>query len=398
MIGFQPGTNPLSLYDELRTLAAPVTTFVSGGKFADRSQAMDQNLKNAIMSQYDKTGIMSGALGYSDFDKSQTPETAFPNLDTMRSNLLSGKMSPAQFANATTLGRLNYDIDPNTGKVTFGSNAYNFDPANAVIDPSDSFGAKAFSYLAGKANERNREINPDISIPVDYLRGFGRDFSQFGDPDSFRSRMSNNRFDELPSTRQTSSPRSAGAENIKEEGIFSLGDILADLGRKGVEGFKDIAGRGIGFNVGTNAGYMLGGIPVALAGGVLGALKGGNLFDGGGGMAPDLQRSLYGEYGADSIGRLGSGIMAGYNPRAGNLLNRAVQRRQNVLRSMKNIPGYKGLNYDPLTDFINQQVKEQTKYYGGTGATDVTGSSDYTSTGSPTSMGSTHGGAGGRPY
>ena len=90
--------------------------------------------------------------------------------------------------------------------------------------------------------------------------------------------------------------------------------------------------------------------------------------------------------------------MAGYNPRAGNLLNRAVQRRQNVLRSMKNIPGYKGLNYDPLTDFINQQVKEQTKYYGGTGATDVTGSSDYTSTGSPTSMGSTHGGAGGRPY
>jgi len=190
-----------------------------------------------------------------------------------------------------------------------------------------------------------------------------------------------------------------GAFIPKEEtGIFSLSDILADLGRKGVEGFKDIASRGIGFNVGTNAGYMLGGIPVALAGGVLGALKGGNLFDGGGGMAPDLQRSLYGEYGADSIGRLGSGIMAGYNPRAGNLLNRAVQRRQNVLRSMKNIPGYKGLNYDPLTDFINQQVKEQTKYYGGTGATDVTGSSDYTSTGSPTSMGSTHGGAGGRPY
>ena len=95
------------------------------------------------------------------------------------------KISPAQFSNATTGGRLNYDIDPNTGKVTFGSNAYNFDPANAVIDPSDSFGAKAFSYLAGKANERNREINPDISIPVDYLRGFGRDFSQFGDVDSF---------------------------------------------------------------------------------------------------------------------------------------------------------------------------------------------------------------------
>ena len=60
--------------------------------------------------------------------------------------------------------------------------------------------------------------------------------------------------------------------------------------------------------------------------------------------------------------------------------------------------GFTGVNYDPLTDFINQQVKEQTEYYGGTGATDVTGSSDYTSTGSPQSMGSTFGGAGGRPY
>jgi len=393
MIGFQPGTNPLSLYDELRTLAAPYTTFFSGGKFADRSQAMDQNLKDTIMSQYDKTGIMSGTLGYKDFDKTQSPNATFDENNMMKS-LFTGKMSAPQFANATTLGRVNDDIDPNTGKVDMtrgGSNIYNFreDVANQ---------GGVFGPFAKMANERNREINPDISIPVDYLRGFGRDFSQFGDPDSFRSRMSNNRFDELPSTRQTSSPRAAGAEDIKEEGIFSLGDILADLGRKGVEGFKDIAGRGIGFNVGTNAGYMLGGIPVALAGGVFGALKGGNLFDGGGGMAPDLQRSLYGEYGADSIGRLGSGIMAGYNPRAGNLLNRAVQRRQNVLRSMKNIPGYKGLNYDPLTDFINQQVKEQTKYYGGTGATDVTGSSDYTSTGSPTSMGSTHGGAGGRPY
>ena len=113
-------------YDQLKTLAAPAVTFFSGGKFAPRSQAMDQNLKDAIMSQYDKTGIMSGALGYSDFDKSQTPGTPFPDLPLMSSNLFSGKISPAQFSNATTGGRLNYDIDPNTGKVTFGSNAYNF--------------------------------------------------------------------------------------------------------------------------------------------------------------------------------------------------------------------------------------------------------------------------------
>jgi hypothetical protein len=180
MIGFQTG-NPLAILDELRTLAAPVTTFFSGGKFADRSQAMDQNLKDTIMSQYDKTGIMSGVLGYSDFDKSQTPGAEFPNLPLMRSNLFSGDMSLPAFSNATTLGRVNYDIDPNTGKVNFGSNEYNFRPEMATIDPSDPYGQQAFSYFAGKANERNREINPDISIPVDYLRGFGRDFSQFGD-------------------------------------------------------------------------------------------------------------------------------------------------------------------------------------------------------------------------
>jgi hypothetical protein len=90
MIGFQTG-NPLAILDELKTLAAPVTTFFSGGKYAPRSQAMDQNLKDTIMSQYDKTGIMSGVLGYSDFDKSQTPGTAFPNLPLMSSNLFSGK-------------------------------------------------------------------------------------------------------------------------------------------------------------------------------------------------------------------------------------------------------------------------------------------------------------------
>ena len=188
----------------------------------------------------------------------------------------------------------------------------------------------------------------------------------------------------------------AGQAQAEEEQNFF--DYLQGLSGGVVDFAKDIAGRTIASQALGGAGGMIFGIPGALAGLTFGALKGGDLFSGGRGMAPDLQKSLYSQYGADSVGRLGSGIMAGYNPRAGNLLTRAVQRRQNVLRSMKNIPGYKGLNYDPLTDFINKQVKEQTEYYGGTGATDVTGSSDYTSTGSPQSMGSTFGGAGGRPY
>ena len=308
MIGFQPGTNPLSLYDELRTLAAPYTTFFSGGKFADRSQAMDQNLKDTIMSQYDKTGIMSGTLGYKDFDKTQSPNATFDENNMMKS-LFTGKMSAPQFANATTLGRVNYDIDPNTGKVDMtrgGSNIYNFreDVANQ---------GGVFGPFAKMANERNREINPDISIPVDYLRGFGRDFSQFGDVDSFRSRMSNNRFDELPSTRQTSSPRAAGAEDIKEEGIFSLNDILADLGRKGVEGFKDVAGRGIASQALGGAGGMLLGPMGALAGGIAGLFGGGDLFNSNSlsqrnfdMRSPEAQTYASGLYGP-------GGLLEGYN-------------------------------------------------------------------------------------
>ena len=88
-------------------------------------------------------------------------------------------------------------------------------------------------------------------------------------------------FDELPSTQttQASSPRALGAEDIKEEGIFSLGDILADLGRKGVEGFKDVAGRTIASNVGTGAGGMILGPMGALAGGIAGLVGGGDLFN-----------------------------------------------------------------------------------------------------------------------
>jgi hypothetical protein len=371
-------------YDELKTLAAPAVTFISGGKFAPRSQAMDQNLKDAIMSQYDKTGIMSGALGYSDFDKSQTPGTPFPDLPLMSSNLFSGKISPAQFSNATTGGRLNYDIDPNTGKVTFGSNAYNFDPANAVIDPSDSFGAKAFSYLAGKANERNREINPDISIPVDYLRGFGRDFSEFGDPDSFRSRMSNNRFDELPSTRQASSPRAAGAEDIKEEGIFSLSDILADLGRKGVEGFKDVAGRGIASQALGGAGGMIFGPMGALVGGLAGLFKGGDMFK-------QSYDPFYKQFADPSQG--GAGFKDRYGINTVSAFGDYGKYALNKAYGINALEGDKGDFYRDITNKKNAAMTDANVGFGDQGS-----GGDTTGSGGPQSMGSAKGGAGGRPY
>ena len=151
------------------------------------------------------------------------------------------------------------------------------------------------------------EISPTTNI------NFDRDFSEFGDPDSFRSRMSNNRFDELPSTRQTSSPRAAGAEDIKEEGIFSLGDILADLGRKGVEGFKDIAGRSIASQALGGAGGMILGPMGALAGGIAGLFGGGDLFNSNSSSqrsfdmrSPEAQTYASGLYGP-------GGLLEGYN-------------------------------------------------------------------------------------
>ena len=71
---------------------------------------MDQNLQNIIRDQIATTGKGSGIIGYSDFDKSQTPGTEFPNMNTMMADLAKGKISPAEFANLTTLGRLNYDV------------------------------------------------------------------------------------------------------------------------------------------------------------------------------------------------------------------------------------------------------------------------------------------------
>ena len=109
------------------------------------------------------------------------------------------------------------------------------------------------------------------------LKEFDIDFRNFSE-----ARMGNNRFNEIPSiqTRQASSPRAAGAEFIpkEEKGILSLRDILADLGRKGVEGFKDVAGRSIASQALSGAGGMIFGPMGALVGGLAGLFKGGDMF------------------------------------------------------------------------------------------------------------------------
>jgi hypothetical protein len=371
MIGFQTG-NPLAILDELKTLAAPVTTFFSGGKYAPRSQAMDQNLKDTIMSQYDKTGIMSGVLGYSDFDKSQTPGTAFPNLPLMSSNLFSGKVSPAQFSNAMTGGRLTYDINPDTGKVNFGSNEYNFRPEMATIDPSDPYGQQAFSYFAGKANERNREINPDISIPVDYLRGFGRDFSQFGDIPTKEERQGimnietpkgfDYNFDENVLKEEEDAQY-----NLDNKRSFNMDGILQNLGGYA----KDAAGRYIGSQALGGAGAMLLGPVGGIVGGIAGLLGGRDLFNspyiGAGAYTMDQYGNMYT---ADQLNKMNA--RGGYYSEPA----RDSRRRDQSIRKMEERKA-QGLSYgiNRLEQLKQQAAQEETArqsaldaYFGGSDA------------------------------
>jgi len=114
-------------------------------------------------------------------------------------------------------------------------------------------------------------------------------------------------------TRQASSPRALGAEDIKEEGIFSLGDILADLGRRGVEGFKNVAGRGIASQgLGTAGGMILGPLG-AIAGGIAGLVGGGDLFNSNSLSQRNFDMlSSEGKKNASSLYNPG-GLLSGYN-------------------------------------------------------------------------------------
>ena len=99
----------------------------------------------------------------------------------------------------------------------------------------------------------------------------------------------------------------------EEEGIFSLGDILANLGRKGVEGFKNVAGRSIASQALGGAGGMLLGPVGALLGGIFGAVKGGSMFQPSesgkffNSLTPEGKSTVGGIYGP-------GGSMSGYNP------------------------------------------------------------------------------------
>jgi len=117
----QGGGGILNTLDNVLSFASPFATYFTGGNWAPRTKGMDASLQSIIANQ----GTQSGTIGYSDYDKSQAAGAAMPDLTSAFKDVFTGKLSPQEFANMTTLGRLNYDINPD-GTINWGSNKYNF--------------------------------------------------------------------------------------------------------------------------------------------------------------------------------------------------------------------------------------------------------------------------------
>ena len=142
----------------------------------------------------------------------------------------------------------------------------------------------------------------------------------------------------------------------EEKGIFSLGDILQDLGRKGVEGFKDVAGRGIASQALGGAGGMIFGPMGALAGGIAGLFKGGDLFDqpyiGAGAATVDEFGRMYSAEELDRMNALG-----GYYSEPARSSRRRDARISNMLQRRE--AGLK-IGLDNLARLQEQQRREES--------------------------------------
>ena len=314
-----------------------------------RTDEMNERLSQQVGDQL-PPGVNSGSLTYTDFGLPAGPSKYLgdgkfePNrMFTAPTFKETMNVNSADLANAYTLGNLNFNRNP-SGDINYTGNTYDF--------PQPTF----------------MNNNP-MDIPLDELNV---NAPEFRFTDYLQGNYDINKFDERPSentlqarqTRQASSARSLGMDKEiqKEKGIFSLGNILADLGRKGVEGFKDVAGRGIGFNVGTNAGYTIGGIPLALAGGVFGALKGGDMFNKNtlsqrtfDSMTPGQQSYTSGLYGRQSDGT--PGLLEGYNQISGTGKG-AIGTLGDRLSTIQNTLTRQGANPSTVLQQREQQIKD----------------------------------------
>ena len=229
---------------------------------AFRTDDMNKRLSQQVGNQL-PPGVNSGSLTYTNFgldpvreylgggEYRNTREFNAPSFEKFMS------LNSADAANALTQGNLNFTRDP-SGNINYTGNRFDF--------PQPTF----------------MNNNP-MDIPLDELNV---NAPEFRFTDYLQGKYDFNKFEELPSAGIAYSElddfeaQNAGSFIPKEEkGILSLRDILADLGRKGVEGFKDIASRGVASQALGTAGAMFNPY-LGLAGMVFGGLKGGDLFQG----------------------------------------------------------------------------------------------------------------------
>jgi hypothetical protein len=222
-----PEANNFAL--DIGSRVAPLGTFFAGTDY--RSPNMDKNIMDIIENQ----GTQKGTIGYQDYDSKQPSNTAFPDLDGMMSRYSSGEISPAQFGNATQTGRMNYNLDPNTGQYNFTGNKYDFRPE--VADQGGIFG-----YFANKANERGMDINPGSSTKAGYLSDYEAGENLGTVNDFYKS--------EQPASANSMGPEfygSAPNKNFLTGILESLSDLeLQDYLPFGEKSISSMAARGAG--------------------------------------------------------------------------------------------------------------------------------------------------------
>ena len=186
-------------------------------------------------------------------------------------------------------------------------------------------------------------------------------------------------FDELPSTRQASSPRAAGAEYIPEE-EKGLGELLRNLSGGAVNFGKDLAGRSIASQALGGAGGMIFGPMGALAGGIAGLFGGGDMFNsnslsqGNFDMrSPEAQTyasSLYGPgellSGYNQFSAFGKGAAGAIDTRMGNIMQ--TLQKQALEGKVSEVLEQRQRDLQAARDKITGTIRDASgKITGGTG-------------------------------
>jgi len=247
---------------------------VDSGKYSMvPSSNYQQNLENNIKQNY--SGV--------NYFRNSTSEMAKDYINRAETPTGKALMNYVMAAGAVPVGAASFPYDAYQAL-----NRYDKAPAPEIgldsIVPENMYRGKTnFIDTYKKEQPIKAAYNRAMGMVDPLAESLGQELANFNLKNTLSNMFSTKaNASELPSERrQASSPRAAGAEFIPEEekGIFSLGDILADLGRKGVEGFKDVAGRSIASQALGGVGTMAGGPVVGGIAALAGLLTGGDMFN-----------------------------------------------------------------------------------------------------------------------